>query len=138
MKNNEIVEMSQVDLVIDPNASDLDKYSAKIPVLYSKYADLLMKEKMALHKTKRELRKLYRVKFEYYSGKAVNPHPLKILKSDLKTYIESDEEYSKLAYVHGCREARVGLLEDLVDAVKQKGWSIKSIIEWRKFTGGVQ
>ena len=90
------------DLEVDDET--LDKESYKNQELYAKYLDHKTNFELLLYKAKGDYKILFRDKWEYYGGKAdakiyvTKPFDLKVLKTDLSIYIESDEEIIKLEH----------------------------------------
>ena len=100
MTFDEIQAMWEQDSKIDP--VELDIASLAIPTLHSKYFKIFSDYRFKKKQAALNLKQLTRRKFEYYTGKAdaedykENPFDLKILKSDLPMYIESDPEIKEL------------------------------------------
>ena len=92
----------EVYMALKVNDEQLDTEALKNQELYAKYLDHKSRFELLLHKAKGDYKKLYREKWEYYGGKAdakvyvTKPFDLKVLKSDLSIYIESDEDIIKL------------------------------------------
>jgi len=95
-----------------------------------------------LKKAQQQLNVLEREKWEYYTGKAdesvyrEKPFDLKVLKSDVHIYINSDEEMQrsdqKVAYLNTV----VKYLEQILRGLNNRTFLIKNMIEWKKFTSG--
>ena len=129
------------DLPVDKE--HLDTESLRNQDLYAKYLDYKTNFEFLLAKAKGEYTKLYRDKWEYYGGKsdakvyASKPFDLKVLKTDLNIYIESDQEVidakNKIVYL----ETTVKFLEGVQRSIQSRGWDIKNAIEWRKFEAGM-
>ena len=125
------------------NDERLDTESLKNQELYTKYLDTKSNFELLMYKAKSDYKILYRQKWEYYGGKAdakiyeTKPFDLKVLKSDLSVYIESDEEIitieNKIVYL----ETTVKFLEGVQRSIQSRGWDIKNAIEWRKFEAGM-
>jgi hypothetical protein len=85
---------------------------------------------------------LKRVKWEYYTGKASpqvyqqKPFNLKIMKSDIDKYLESDEELIKAKQKIDYLETVVNYLDRTLKIIGGRDWQIRNSIEWRKFTSG--
>jgi lipocalin len=61
----------------------------------------------------------------------------KIMKSDTETFIKSDPEMLEVQELLDEAQVKVETLEELINAVKQRGWDIKNAIEFQKFTQGI-
>lgn len=116
--------------------------AAGIPNLHYKYLNLLKQVNQNLIKLRKRKKILYRDKSLYYSGKADdetykkdNFH-MKVLKTDLDTFIGSDEEYSnviaKIEEYEGIQE----ILKSILSMIKDRNWQARNIIEWDRFTSG--
>ena len=79
----------------------LDQESLKNQTIKAKWLEHRTKYDQLLIMRRADHQKLYRDKWEYYGGKAdakiyeTKPFDLKVLKSDLSIYIESDEDIIK-------------------------------------------
>ena len=138
-----IKKMVEKDMEIDDLNLDLE--SLKTPQLHGKYLNLLHDESLVLHKYLIEQKEMRRLKWEYYLGKldqetldekGWQPFGLKILRTDIDVYLESDKDLLRLeARVHYQRE-KVKYLESVLQGLGRRGWDIKSAIEWKKFMSG--
>ena len=141
MTLEELQAQADKDLVIDD--TELDTESLKTPILHNKYLQYYNKFNLLLKKSQWEERTLQREKWEYYTGKSdpsvykEKPFDLKVLKTDLNIYIESDQEIidakNKIVYL----ETTVKFLEGVQRSIQSRGWDIKNAIEWRKFEAGM-
>ena len=135
--------MVEKDLKID--STELDLASLRIPQLHNKYLNIFHDERLLLKKMKIDFKELSRQKWEYYTGKmdqdalddlGWEPFPLKILKTDIDRYLDSDSnlsaEKSKIDY----QEEKVQYLESVLKNITNLQWNIKNAIEWRKFLNG--
>ena len=135
--------MVEKDLKID--STELDLASLRIPQLHNKYLNIFHDERLILKKMKIDFKELSRQKWEYYTGKMDQdtlddlnwePFPLKILKTDIDRYLDSDKalstEKSKIDY----QEEKVQYLESVLKNITNLQWNIKNAIEWRKFLNG--
>jgi len=138
-----IKKMVEKDMEIDDLNLDLE--SLKTPQLHGKYLNLLHDESLVLHKYLIEQKEMRRLKWEYYLGKldqetldekGWQPFGLKILRTDIDVYLESDKDLLRLeARIHYQRE-KVKYLESVLQGLGRRGWDIKSAIEWKKFMSG--
>ena len=133
----------QVDKDIKLNSDNLDIESLKIPELHNKYLKFHNRFTLLLKKAETDFKELYKHKWEYYGGKAdakiyeTKPFDLKILKSDLSVYIESDEEIitieNKIVYL----ETVIKYLDGVLKSIASRGWDIKNAIQWKSFEAGM-
>ena len=125
------------------NDERLDTESLKNQELYTKYLDTKSHFELLMYKAKSDYKILYRQKWEYYGGKAdakiyeTKPFDLKVLKSDLSVYIESDEEIitieNKIVYL----ETVIKYLDGVLKSITSRGWDIKNAIQWKSFEAGM-
>lgn len=143
MKLEEIQQLWEKDSTID--RTELGEESLKIPQLHSKYFKIFSSERMTLRKLESDLKVLHKQKFEYYSGtldeqtmkeNGWEPNPLRILRTDLPIYLESDKEYSVLQLRIEMQKEKIDFLESIIKSLSTRGYQIKSAIEWEKFKVG--
>jgi hypothetical protein len=134
---------AQVAKDLKINDERLDTESLKNQELYTKYLDIKSNFELLMYKAKSDYKMLFREKWEYYGGKAdakiyeTKPFDLKVLKSDLSVYIESDEEIiaieNKIVYL----ETVVKYLDGVLKSIQARGWDIKNAIQWKSFEAGM-
>ena len=142
MNIEEIMDKWVEDAKIDD--VDLDRESLSVPNLHAKYLKILYSEKLKLRKFVLQKKTLVKVLTEYYKGDLNNPEDLEeirrepwsrtILKQDINSYVESDEEMIKLLTKIAYQEEVVSLLEDIMKNINNRTFHIKNAIEWRKLT----
>jgi hypothetical protein len=139
---DEITQMWLEDAKIDD--VELDTESLKIPTLHAKYLKILYQEKLKLKSLSIKRKTLSRVLAEYYRGDLNNPEDLReigrdpwsrtVLRQDLPSYVDSDNDMIKLLTKIAYQEEVVSLLEDIIKNINNRGFQIKNSIEWRKLT----
>jgi len=134
MDFDKIIEEWKQDCPIDDTT--LDKESVKIPTLHGKYLELHSREKIFLNYLEVEYKKLYREKWEYYSGKAEKPFQLKLLKTDLHIYLDSDDKLCELKEKVDTQKQKVSYVESVIKSLETRSFHITNAINWRKFTAG--
>ena len=107
MKLEELQNEARNDLAI-VNQERLDQESYKNQNIKPKWLEYKTKSDQLLIIPKADHQRMYRQKWEYYGGKAdakvyaAKPFDLKVLKTDLQMYINSDEDIlnlqGKIAY----------------------------------------
>ena len=133
----------EVYLALKVNDEKLDTEALKNQELYAKYPDHKSRFELLLHKAKGDYKKLYREKWEYYGGKAdakvyvTKPFDLKVLKSDLSVYIESDDEIIQCEHKVAYLETVVKYIDGVLKSINSRGWDIKNAIDWKKFEAGM-
>jgi hypothetical protein len=143
MKLEEIHEMWKTDGEID--MVNVSKESANTPKLHNKYYMVYVEEGLKLKKLKAEYKKLRLLKEQYYKGEldieelkeyGWNPQPLKILRQDIPTYLEADDDVINTSLKIGMQEAKVEYLESIIRQINNRGFQIKNIIDWERFRTG--
>ena len=133
----------EVNSALKVNDERLDTEALKNQELNAKYLDHKSRFELLLHKAKGDYKKLYREKWEYYGGKAdakvyvTKPFDLKVLKSDLNIYIESDEEIIQSEHKVAYLETVVKYIDGVLKSINSRGWDIKNAIDWKKFEAGM-
>lgn len=142
MTFDEIQAMWEQDSKIDP--VELDVASLDIPALHSKYFKIFSEYRFKKKQAALNLKQLTRRKFEYYSGKGdledykENPFDLKILKSDLPLYIESDPDIKDLQLKIDMYDIIIEYLESVIRMINNRSYQIKNAIEWKSFIEGIK
>lgn len=144
MTITEIQKEIEKDSVLNP--VDLDSESIKIPTLHGKYLGFLTDEKRVLKMLRNKYDFLLKEKWEYYTGKAdpqelkskgIDQFPHKIIRQDIDIYLNSDQDLQKVSMDVVNQEVKVNLLESFIKELNSRHWNIRNIIEWRKFTNGI-
>lgn len=143
MNLEEIQNEWEKDSKID--RTELGEESIKIPALHSKYYQLYSRERLQLARLSETMKLLKKDKWDYYSGnldmdelkdKGWEPFQLKVLKSDIQMYIDSDKDIIdsnlKVAY---CKE-KVDFLEAIIRTLNLRSYQINNAINWEKFKVG--
>ena len=141
MTLDELQAQTAQDLKV--NDEHLDTESLKNQEIKSKYLNHKSKFELLLWKAKGDYKRLYREKWEYYGGKAdakiyvTKPFDLKVLKSDLSVYIESDEDIIQIEHKVAYLETVVKYIDGVLRSINSRGWDIKNAIDWKKFEAGM-
>ena len=138
--------LEELQLMVDKdlkiNDTELDLESLKTPQLHNKYCKELTKFKLLLTKAEDDVRTMRRTKWEYYTGKAdpqvyaEKPFDLKILKTDIDKYLDSDQELQRLSQKVSYLQVTVDFLDRTIRTITNRTFTIKNAIDWRKFTSG--
>ena len=141
MNFEDIMQMWEQDSKIDP--IELDTASINIPSLHAKYLKIFSDYRFKKKQGTLQMKQLVRRKFEYYTGKADaqeykdNPFDLKILKSDLNLYIESDEEVKNLQLRIDQYEIIIDYLDGVIKMLNNRSYQIKNAIQWKTYIEGI-
>ena len=140
MDLEKLQEQADKDLKI--NDTELDLESLKTPQLHNQYMKHLTKYKLMLSRAETEYSVLKREKWEYYTGKAdasvyaEKPFDLKILRTDIDKYLDSDMDLQKAKQKVDYLNTTVDFLDKTIRLISNRGFTIKNAIDWRKFTSG--
>ena len=143
MKLEEIQELWNRDREID--IAELAIESVRIPQLHDKYLKISIDERIKLKSLEFELSKMVRLKSDYYSGRMAQedleklgwkPFLGKILKGEMHSYLESDEDIFKIKGKIVIMEEKINYLDSIVKMINNRGFQIKTAIDWIKFKSG--
>ena len=140
MDLEKLQEQADKDLKI--NDTELDLESLKTPQLHNQYMKHLTKYKLMLSRAETEYSILKKEKWEYYTGKAdasvyaEKPFDLKILRTDIDKYLDSDIDLQKQKQKVDYLSTTVDFLDRTIRQIGNRGFTIKNAIDWRKFTSG--
>ena len=144
MNIEQIVTEWNKDSKIDE--TELGMESAKIPSIHNKYLKIFMGERVALKKLYAKKKKTERILLEYYLGELDKDELQelgrdqffkKLLKNEVQLYIESDDMFIDITLELAMQQEKVDYLESIIKSLNNRGFQIKSAIDWNKFvTGG--
>ena len=143
MKLEEIQELWNRDREID--IAELAIESVRIPQLHDKYLKIYIDERIKLKSLEFELSKMVRLKNDYYSGRMAHedleklgwePFLGKILKGEMHSYLEADEDVFRIKTKIVMMEEKINYLDSIVKMINNRGFQIKSAIDWIKFKSG--
>ena len=143
MKLEEIQELWNRDREID--IAELAIESVRIPQLHDKYLKIYIDERIKLKSLEFELSKMVSLKNDYYSGRMAQedleklgwePFLGKILKGEMHSYLEADEDVFRIKTKIVMMEEKINYLDSIVKMINNRGFQIKSAIDWIKFKSG--
>ena len=144
MKLEEIQEFWNADREID--ITELATESVRIPQIHDKYLKIYIDERIRLKGLQFELTKLVRLKTDYYAGKLTQEELEKLgweqflqrlLKNEISTYIESDSDIIKHKKNIVLIEEKCYYLDSIIKMISNRGFQIKSAIDWIKYKSGI-
>ena len=144
MKLEEIQEFWNADREID--ITELATESVRIPQIHDKYLKIYIDERIRLKGLQFELTKLVRLKTDYYAGKLTQEELEKLgweqflerlLKNEISTYIEADDDIIKLKKNIVLLEEKIHYLDSIIKMISHRGFQIKSAIDWIKYKNGI-
>ena len=121
-KLSELQAEAKEDLIILDD-EDLHQQSYKNQIIKPKWLDYKSKYRMLMFQTKAQHKRLYREKWEYYGGKAdakvyvAKPFDLKVLKTDLGVYINSDEDIMEIEMKIEYYETLVQFIDGVIKSI---------------------
>ena len=144
MKLEEIQELWNRDREID--ISELATESIRIPQIHDKYLKIYVDEKIKLRKLQLNLAKISKMKSDYYSGRMSQeeldrlewqPFLVKVLKGEVNSYVESDDDIIKLKETIALMEEKIIYIVSVIRMINNRGFQIKSDIDWIKYKDGI-
>jgi hypothetical protein len=143
MENIEqILNHWEKDSVVD--STEPGKELIRIPILHNKYLTILIKHKLASKKANFDYLRMKKVKWEYYNGKLsreeLEEHGWEqfkfTLKSDITTYLESDNDLIRLLEKKIYHEEVITMIESIMKELNSRTYQLKDFIAWEKFING--
>lgn len=123
----------------------LEKSISAVPAMHSKYLRYMSHERLTLKKLEEDRKVLVKLKHEYFQGilaeedlkeQGWEPFRQKILKSDIGMHIDADPDIIKMNLKIAAQQEKVDVLEQIIRHISNRGFLIKSIIDWEKFKVG--
>lgn len=135
MTLDELQAMINNDLPIKP--SDIESSAIDNMKLYSKYLSYLGSLKMEFRKVLTRYNRVKLDRFKYYTGRdPENVFEFVLSSTEIKQYIQGDAELSKHEANLELTRVKVELIEETIKAIRDRGFTIKNIIELRKLESG--
>ena len=123
--------------------ADLAQLALDIPYQHNKYLNHYTDISQIKTSLEFEVRKLVREKREYYGGEAdaktyaEKPFGNSIKTSEkMKVYVESDDEVINLEAKIKYLDQMLYWLDQVMKQISNRGFQVKSAIEWEKFING--
>ena len=144
MKLEEIQELWNRDRDID--ITDLGVESVRIPQIHDKYLKIYIDERIRLKGLQFDLNKLVKLKTDYYAGNLTEEELEKLgweqfltrlIKTEITKYLEADEDIIKMKKNIVLMEEKIHYLDAIIKMVSNRGFQIKSAIDWIKYKDGI-
>ena len=123
--------------------ADLAQLALDIPFIHNKYLNHYTDISQIKTSLEFEIRKLVKEKREYYGGEAdakiyaEKPFGNSIKTSEkMKVYLESDDEVINLEAKIKFLDQMLYWLDQVMKQISNRGFQVKSAIEWEKFING--
>ena len=142
MKLEELQHEAREDLAIK-DQERLDQESFKNQNIKPKWLEYRSRYDQLLIMSKTNHQRMWRQKWEYYGGKAdakvyaAKPFDIKVLKTDLTMYIQSDDEILELQNKISYYESIIKYIDGVVKSIDNRGWDIRNAQDWKKFEAGM-
>ena len=120
------------------NDEKLDHDSLAIPKLHAKYLRLYNNFVTLRDQAELEVKRTYRDRWEYYTGKSEKPFPMKLIKTDVAIYLEADQEYQKSVLKAKYLNQMVESIKTILSAINNRSFHIKNAVEFAKFLKGYE
>ena len=140
---DDLLEMWRQDSDID--RTEPGKALLDIPKLHSKYLNILSQHRLLSKQAEFKYNKMKKLKWEYYTGKLDDddlkkhgwePFPF-VLKSDITTYLESDEDLNKYLASKILHDEIVDVCGTILKELNSRTYQLRSFIDWEKFIQGI-
>jgi len=139
----ELLEMWRQDSVID--RTEPGKALINIPQLHSKYLNILSRNRLLSKESEFKYNKMKKLKWEYYTGKLDDddlakhgwkPFPF-VLKSDITTYMDSDEDMNRYLANKIIYDEIVDVCTAILKELNSRTFQLRDFIAWERFIQGV-
>ncbi len=143
MKIDEVLEMWTKDAEVD--RTEPGKELLNIPKLHSKYLTILSQHRLLSKQAEFKYNKMKKLKWEYYTGK-LDEYELKkygwepfpyTLKSEMSTYLESDEDINKFMAQKIMYDEVVDVCTAVLKELNSRTFQLRDYISWERFIQGV-
>ena len=129
-------DMWEKDSPLDDEKLDTD--SLAIPKLHAKYLRLYNSFVTLKDQAELDVKRTYRDRWEYYTGKSETPFPIKLIKTDVPIYLEADQLYQKSLLKVKYYNQMVEALKTILSAINNRSFHIKNAVEFAKFLKGYE
>jgi hypothetical protein len=140
---DDLLEMWRTDSIID--RTEPGKALINIPQLHSKYLNILSRHRLLSKESEFKYNKMKKLKWEYYTGKldqdqldkhGWEPFPF-VLKSELTTYLESDDDINKHIAQKIVHDEIVEVCSSILKELNSRTFQLRDFIQWERFIQGV-
>ena len=142
-KLDDLLSMWTKDTEID--RTEPGKALLDIPKLHSKYLNILSNHRLLIREAEFKYNRMKKIKWEYYTGKmdddSLKKHGWEqfpfVLKSDITTYLEADEDLNRYLAQKMMHEEIVEVCNSILKELNSRTYQLRSFIDWEKFVQGV-
>ena len=142
-KIDEVLQMWTADANID--RTEPGKALLDIPKLHSKYLNILSSHRLLAKEAEFNYNKWRKLKWEYYTGRLDEeelrergwaPFPY-TLKSEINTYLDSDDDLNKYSANKIMHDEIVDLCTAILKELNSRTFQLRDYIGWQKFIQGI-
>ena len=142
-KLDDLLAMWAKDTEID--RTEPGKALLDIPKLHSKYLNILSNHRLLIRDCEFKYNRMKKIKWEYYTGKldendlkkhGWEPFPY-VLKSDITTYMEADEDMNRYLAQKRLHEEIVEVCNSILKELNSRTYQLRGFIEYEKFINGI-
>lgn len=142
-KLDDLLQMWAKDAEID--RTEPGKALLDIPKLHSKYLNILSSHRLLARDAEFKYNRMKKLKWEYYTGKLDDdelkkygwePFPF-VLKADISTYIDSDEDLNKYKAQKIMHDEIVEVCQSILKELNSRTFQLRDFIAWERFIQGV-
>ena len=119
-------DMWEKDSQLDDEKLDHD--SLAIPKLHAKYLRLYNNFTTLRDQAELDVKRTYRDRWEYYTGKSEKPFPMKLIKTDVAIYLEADQEYQKSVLKAKYLNQMVESIKTILTSINNRSFHIKNVL----------
>lgn len=143
MTIDEIFEEWQKDSHVE--RTELLEANLAVQDLHAKYIKLIFQEKRTLRAYIQNYNEMKLLRQEYWLGtlakedldeKGWLPQPMKIIRSDLPTYMDADRILAKVAIQRDLQQEKVNALDSIIKAISNRGFILGKAIDYEKWIAG--
>lgn len=143
MTLDEIFELWGEDTQID--RTELGNAALELAKLHHKYYRIFSQERLTHKKLEADMKQLKLDKLEFYVDGPTEeqiekgwklPPKGRILKSDAGQYVDADSDVIALNLKLAYQQEKLELLADIIKTISNRGFHIKSAIDWERFKVG--
>jgi CRISPR/Cas system CSM-associated protein Csm2 small subunit len=134
MKYDDIIEnyLKEAEEDFNLDKADLEAKLRTIPNLHSKWLRHFYKQSHKLMKKDKELAVIWRDKLNHY----LFHYEYEVKHTQVKFYIDSDDEYSKIFYQVECQRKIVEMIESILKKTTQLSFDINNLIKFKELKAG--
>lgn len=126
--------------------TDLSAASLNIPMLHSKYLNILSSAKLTLRKADSDYLRMRKIKYRYYRGEMTKLEldergwdqwlGTKPLKNEMDEFLSTDDDLIALQDKVEYYKTVIFHLEQIMRSLNSRTWDIKNSIEFLKYSQG--